>query len=113
MGTAHCADWTLYRLTYAVRGRNATPVERYAATRRAAETAAVPVLAASWQVAPGDVAITRIDEVTELTAPASVARPGDSADAAVRLVRLLHTLQREFMETYDEVPAPRDDAPSS
>ncbi len=66
MTTQAFDHWNLYQLTYAVNGRSRlSSVERYAATRRAAETAALPVLAASWQVAPRDIAITRIAEVAQ------------------------------------------------
>lgn len=60
------AHWNLYRLTYTVRGRSRpSHIERYAATRRAAETAALPVLALSWQIAARDIAVTRIVEVAQ------------------------------------------------
>jgi hypothetical protein len=56
--------WALHRITYTVRGRDGShTVERFAATRRAAERAAVPVLAASWQVRADDITVTRVDRV--------------------------------------------------
>jgi hypothetical protein len=66
MGTQHILDHTPYRLTYTVRGRTDTlHMEQFGATRRAAEIAALPVLAASWQVAPHDIAVTGIEQVSE------------------------------------------------
>ena len=66
MGTQRLGQWNLYRLTYTVCGRSRrSHVERYAAARRAAEMAALPVLAASWRVAPSDIAVTGIEQVWE------------------------------------------------
>ncbi len=66
MTTQAFSHWNLYRLTYTVRGRShPSHVERYAPTKRAAEAAALSVLAQSWQVANRDIAITHIAEVAE------------------------------------------------
>ena len=56
--------WALHRITYTVRGRDGShTVERLAATRRAAERAALPVLAASWQVPADGITVTRVDPI--------------------------------------------------